>query len=502
MGFFPNSMPIFSYYKVRGSTNVLLSVVVACLASVCVAGTVNEDLKTRVMVLTDIGNEPDDSESMVRLLLYANELDVEGLLAVTSTWQRAVVHPELIEERVRAYGEVLPNLRAHASGYPDMESLLKVIRAGRPEYGMNGVGPGKDTEASRLLIAAADRPDPRPLWLTLWGGSTDLAQALWTVRSTRSAQEVTRFVAKLRVYSISDQDDAASWIRANFPSLFWIVSLHAFGEYRLASWIGISAPQPGADFSVVSPQWLDTHIRKGPLGALYPRPLYLMEGDTPSFLYLIPNGLGSPEHPDWGSWGGRYGKVGPSLGIWSDAVDRTRGIDGIEYTSNQASVWRWRGEFQNDFAARIGWTLTPELARANHPPQVVVNGVAGRLPVSISSCEDRTITLSAAGTHDPDGNELTYHWWQYREATGGVNPQELTISGSDSEEAKIVVPTTRKPAPNVDTPTDTVYHVVLSVTDEGSPPLTRYRRILVNVPTRGTQAARELGCEAATAPAK
>src|SRR5579883_2024950 len=172
MGFFPNSMPIFSYSKVRGSTNVLLSVVVACLASVCVAGTVNEDLKTRVMVLTDIGNEPDDSESMVRLLLYANELDVEGLLAVTSTWQRAVVHPELIEERVRAYGEVLPNLRAHASGYPDMESLLKVIRAGRPEYGMNGVGPGKDTEASRLLIAAADRPDPRPLWLTLWGGST------------------------------------------------------------------------------------------------------------------------------------------------------------------------------------------------------------------------------------------------------------------------------------------------------------------------------------------
>ena len=65
--------------------------------------------KPRIMVLTDIGNEPDDSESMVRFLLYTNEFDVEGLVATTSTWQRKVVHPEMIEERVRAYGRVLPN---------------------------------------------------------------------------------------------------------------------------------------------------------------------------------------------------------------------------------------------------------------------------------------------------------------------------------------------------------------------------------------------------------
>lgn len=451
--------------------------------------------KPRMMVLTDIGNEPDDSESMVRFLLYSNELDVEGLLAVTSTWLRAAVHPELIEERVRAYGQVLPNLKAHASGYPEMQTLLQLIRAGRPEYGMAGVGAGKDTEASKLIIAAADRRDPRPLWLTLWGGTTDLAQALWTVRATRPPDAVARFVAKLRIYSISDQDDAASWIRANFPSLFWIVSLHGFGEYRLAAWIGISAPLPGSDTSVVTPEWLETHIRKGPLGALYPQPKYLMEGDTPSFLYLIPNGLGVPEHPDWGSWGGRYTKVGPSLGVWADTTDRAKGIDGVEYVANQVSVWRWRREFQNDFAARIAWTLTPELARANHPPQIVVNGTEGRLPIAITSCEDRTIALSASGTRDPDGNGLVYHWWQYREATGGVNPQEVGISESDSSEAKVVIPHTLKPAPNVDAPPAMLYHIVLSVTDDGSPPLTRYRRVLVSVPTAGTAAARALGCE-------
>jgi len=467
----------------------------AVSAAISAAAPSVEAARTRVMVLTDIGNEPDDSESMVRFLLYSNEFDVEGLLAVTSTWQRAAVHPELIEERVRAYGQVLPNLKAHATGYPEMQSLLSLIRAGRSEYGMAGVGAGKDTEASKLIIAAADGPDPRPLWLTLWGGTTDLAQALWKVRSTRSADAVVRFVTKLRVYSISDQDDAASWIRANFPSLFWIVSVHAFGDYRLATWPGISAPQPGADFSVVSPEWLESHIRKGPLGALYPLPKYIMEGDTPSFLYLIPNGLGSSEHPDWGSWGGRYGRVGPGLGVWSDSTDHVKGVDNLDYFTNQASVWRWRRAFQNDFAARMAWTLTPDLAHANHPPEVVVNGAEGRAPVSLSACENRTVTLSAAGTRDPDGNELVYHWWQYREATGGVNPQELTLSGADSKEVQVMTPATQKPAPNVDIPSERLYHVVLSVTDDGTPPLTRYRRVLVTVPTAGTPAARTLGCK-------
>jgi hypothetical protein len=360
---------------------------------------------------------------------------------------------------------------------------------------MRGVGGGKDTEASRLIIAAVDRSDHRPLWLTLWGGSTDLAQALWSVRSTRSARELERFVARLRVYSISDQDDAASWIRATFPSLFWIASVHAFGQYRLATWIGISGQFPGADASMVSRPWLEANIRKGPLGALYPLPMYVMEGDTPSFLYLIPTGLGSPEHPDWGSWGGRYGSVGPSLGLWSDTIDRVKGSDGAEYGTNQATVWRWRREFQNDFAARITWTTTGSFAEANHPPQVVVNGEEGRAPLGMAVCAERSVRLSAEGTRDPDGGKLTYRWWQYREASGGVNPQELSITGVDSRDAVVVAPVAVKPAPNVDVPPEILYHVIVSVTDEGSPALTRYRRVLLKVPTAGTREAEQLGCK-------
>jgi len=450
-------------------------------ASVCLAVPAAQDTRPRIIVLTDIGNEPDDSESMVRFLLYTNEFDVQGLLAVTSTWLRSSVHPEMIEERVRAYGRVLPNLRKHAVGYPDMETLLTLIKAGRPEYGMTGVGPGKDTQASRRIIEVVDQPDPRPVWLTLWGGSTDLAQALRSVKETRSADAVAAFVAKMRIYSISDQDDAASWIRATFPTLFWIVSNHAFGEYGVATWPGISTATAGADFEVVSPRWLDANIRRGPLGATYPLPMYIMEGDTPSFLYLIPNGLGSSEHPDWGSWGGRYGREGPYLGTWSDVRDRVVGLDGQEYTSNQASVWRWRREFQNDFAARISWTLTGDTKRANHPPVVIVNGSVGRDPISLHGCANQPVEISAAGTRDPDGNELLYRWWQYREASMTLLTPQLTITGADTADAKVTAPPIKSLIPNVEAPRETIYHVVLSVTDRGSPPLTRYRRVLIEV---------------------
>jgi hypothetical protein len=124
--------------------------------------------------------------------------------------------------------------------------------------------------------------------------------------------------------------------------------------------------------------------------------------------------------------------------------------------------------------------------------------VGGQSPVSNNLCENRTLALTAAGTRDPDGNQLLYHWWQYREATGWGGLQELAISGAESQEAKVAIPTTLKPAPNVEMPAEMLYHIVLSVTDEGIPPLTRYRRVLVTVPTAGTAAARQLGCDAQT----
>lgn len=434
--------------------------------------------RPRVIVLSDIGNEPDDSESLVRLLLYANVLDLEGLIATTSTWQRDRVQPQLMRERIEAYRAVLGNLRVHAEGYPDAETLLATVRSGRAAYGMAGVGEGKDTEASRRIIELVDRPDPRPVHVSVWGGAADLAQALWTVRATRTPQEMAAFVAKLRVYSISDQDDAGPWVRRTFPDLFWIASVHGWGQYGLAAWTGISgdlmrpAKWPAAD--MVTNPWLESHVRRGPLGALYPPHQFIMEGDTPAFLWLIPNGLNDPRHPEFGGWGGRYVPVYEGAAQYGDAQDTVIDADGKRLTSNQATIFRWREAFQNDFAARIGWTLTADRSRANHPPKLVLNGQAGEGALSITARAGQAVALSAVGSADPDGDALTYRWWQYVEpsARPGVTPPALSLVDADQPKARLVVPTVTSP---------TTYHVILEVRDGGSPALTRYRRLLMNV---------------------
>jgi hypothetical protein len=198
--------------------------------------------KPRVFVLTDIENEPDDAMSMVRFLVYANQYDVEGLAATTSIHQQKRVAPARILQIAEAYGKVRDNLEKHEAGFPTGEFIRSVITEGLPEYGMSAVGEGKDSPASELLIKAVDKNDTRPLWVPVWGGPNVLAQALWKVKKSRSTEDVKKFVSKLRVYTISDQDDSGPWIRKEFPDLFYIVSpgFSAGGAYHHATWSGIS----------------------------------------------------------------------------------------------------------------------------------------------------------------------------------------------------------------------------------------------------------------------
>ena len=207
-------------------TSLLLLIALSCSASVVA--------KERVFVLTDIENEPDDAQSLVRLLTYANHFDIEGLVATTSRHQQNKTAAWRIVEIVEAYGKVQANLLLHEPGYPTDEHLLSLIREGRPDFGMNAVGEGQDSTGSESLIAAVDRDDPRPLWVTVWGGPNVLAQALWKVRATRSADALATFVAKLRVYTISDQDDSGPWIRKTFPGVFYVASpgIHPGGAYH------------------------------------------------------------------------------------------------------------------------------------------------------------------------------------------------------------------------------------------------------------------------------
>lgn len=463
----------------------------------------------RMFVLSDIGNEPDDQMSMVRLLSYSNEIDLEGLVATTSTWQRSKRNLHTIQEIIADYGKVHPNLLLHASNWPTQDYLNSIVSMGQPGYGMADVGKDKASPGSKALIAAVDKADERPVWVTVWGGANTLAQALYDVRETRSPEELKAFEAKLRVYSISDQDDAGPWIRKEFPDILYIVkpSSPDGGEYASATWTGIAGDVyykngSGADFSKVTNEWLDENIRsKGPLGKHYLKYAFIMEGDTPAYLGLTDNGLNSFRNPSWGGWGGRYiyrQPYGESRSIWTQggdwfprvtSADAVVGVDGKEYTSDQATIWRWRNQFQNDFAARMDWTIKP-FAQANHHPKANVNGQDGTGVITIEAKTGDNISLDASASKDPDGNKLSYRWYHYKEAgysgeVGKPGLADISIKDADQSKTSIAINKACREGwladPRATCPQGGEAHVILEVTDDGLPALTSYRRVIIHV---------------------
>src|SRR6516162_2519045 len=127
--------------------------------------------KPRVAIISDIGNEPDDQMSFVRLLMYSNEFDLEAMIATTSTWQKAATHPETMHTLIQTYGQVRENLLLHAKGWPTAEYLDQRVFSGQPAYGLAATGKGKTSAGSKALMQATERDDPRPLWICIWGGA-------------------------------------------------------------------------------------------------------------------------------------------------------------------------------------------------------------------------------------------------------------------------------------------------------------------------------------------
>ncbi len=448
----------------------------------------------RVIVLTDIEADPDDTQSLIRLLLYSNEVDIKGIVATTSCWKRTGIAPESIRNVITEYGKVRSNLLKHESGYPEVAKLLKLVKQGLPKYGMLGVGEGNDSEGSNWIIKVLEEKDERPLWISVWGGVNTLAQALFRIKNTMTEKEADELIAKLRVYTISDQDDSGIWIRNNFPDLFYIVS--PGDDYGSATWNAINSYIDGINNDEISNSWLAKNIQQdhGPLGAVYPDVAYGMEGDTPAFLSIIPNGLSVPEHPEWGGWGGRYKLYKPEFSadiksagsgvpnepetraIWTNAVDtytpyinneygRTVRRDSVTFTNNKVTLWRWRDDFQNDFAARMDWCIK-SYEEANHPPVPLLNH-----PDEISVRSGEGFGLDAGGTTDPDGDNLSYLWFNYPEA--GSYKELIKINSAENARGVWII------APEVEK--NETAHFILKVTDKGQPQLTRYKRVIVNI---------------------
>jgi hypothetical protein len=353
---------------------------------------------------------------------------------------------------------------------------LARIKSGSPQRGLAAVGEGRDTDASRWIIAAGDKNDPRRLCIAIWGGQTDLAQALWRVKADRGAEGLKAFAARLRVYDIADQDSIAGWIHEQCPELFYIQAGAPPGrDKREGAFRGMYL---GGDESLVSREWMETNIRRdhGALGALYPPRTWtapnphsaIKEGDTPSWFFFLPLGLNDLDHPEWGGWGGRFEK--DNNGVYRDAKDEVGDV-----TDARATVWRWRPAFQADFQARLDWCVADQIEKANHPPVAVLNGDTSPSVVHIRARSGETIRLSAAGSSDPDGNAVTaFRWFLYDEAgtRTGDTRGDIAINVTGDLTADFV-------ATNV--PQLQPVHVILDVTDNGAPPLHSFRRAIVTV---------------------
>lgn len=419
-----------------------------------------EGQRLRLFIESDMGGDPDDEQSMVRFLLYANEFDVEGIVC---NRPKARDKENLNKERtglgiarrlLDAYGKCHPSLVKHDKRYPTKEHLWKRTVAGYADT----------DDGVKLIIAAVDRDDPRPLWYSDWGtdkgaDGNNLKRALDRVLKERGQKGYAKFKERLRLSSADKFGDHTTKLEP--PFRLWVDTFRPEleGKRWYHRFSALTAKAGGFDVK------RDVLTGHGPLGELYPLNTThpQKEGDSMTFLYLVPTGMNEPEQPTWGSWAGRYGlqkEDDKRAYYWANQKDEWQGS-----THRDNTLKRWAEHLQNDFRARLDWCVK-DVKSANHPP---VPKVSGKLQREVKPGDK--VTLDASDSTDPDRDELTFAWVYYPEV-GSFRGPVPKIDGADSARASFVAPKTDKAR---------TMHVILMVTDKGTPPLTRYRRVIVTL---------------------
>lgn len=419
-----------------------------------------ESSRLRVLVETDAGGDPDDEQSLIRWLLYANEWEVEGLVANRPRAREGENrNPErtglgIIRRLLDAYGQCWTNLVQHDARYPSMALLRQRTVAGYDDV----------EDAVDWIIAVVDREDPRPLWYSDWGtdhgaATNNLRRALDKVQRERGPEGYARFKSRLRL--VSSDAFAAHTSSIHPPFVLWVDTfrpeIHRQRWYHRFS--ALTAQAGGLDLQ------RDVLNGHGLLGSFYPTNTThgQKEGDSMTFLYLVPTGMNDPELPHWGSWAGRYGHQTNGLHrayFWANQQDAWKGT-----TNRDNTLLRWAADLQNDFRARLDWCVQPR-HRANHPPQVQLESPSPRTVLSGEECVFR-----ASGTIDPDGDTLAYEWMFYPEVSSASKPGPYEVQDGGT--------LLRMRAPSVTVPQ--ALHFILRVTDDGAPPLSRYGRVVCTV---------------------
>lgn len=303
-----------------GKIITLLTLVLFCSATDALAGNPN---RARMIMLADMGNEPDEEQQNIHMIMCSNEFDLEGLIAVTGLYlspnnneneYKRVTHPELFLKIIDAYEKVYPNLQKHAEGWHHPDYLRSIIFSGQKGYGIGDVRKGKSSPGSECIIRAIEKNDRRPIWIVVNAGSNTLAQALYDYQDTHTKEELENAVKKLRVFENGSQDNAGAWICYNYPSIFWIRSNYQTysyggpGDKSLSEPIGPNFWSPYEYSSKGQSDWLKENVMNnhGPLGDIYPERIifgnkvYPMEGGgTTPWMGLVNPGLLDIDHPSW-----------------------------------------------------------------------------------------------------------------------------------------------------------------------------------------------------------
>ncbi|WP_326762925.1 DUF1593 domain-containing protein [Streptomyces phaeochromogenes] len=407
--------------------------------------------------------EVDDRSSMIRFLMYASDVDVEGIVQVNSRWQQHGHSDEgWIDTEYADYAKILPNLRVHNRNYPSVDYLKSVTRIGNETQADLMLPPPdmttKNTPGEKLIIQKLLSHDPRPIQFQCWGGCNTLASALWTLQTKYSAHDYKRAVAKTYVYGIWYQDDGGRWIQNHVPKAHIFESFQWTNVWNYGS---LTGPAPQDVRNYMTSDWLDTNVKTGhgPLGAYYPQ-TYVSEGDSVSFLPNVANGLQDATFDfTLPSWGGRAAVDAPCLRP-NHYTDWSLKDDG----DPKKTYWRWIPAAQNDFAARMDWAVTDKYRDANHAP---VARAADQLRRTVRP--GSTVTLNVSPSSDPDGDRLSYSFWQYGDADSAAT--NVSIKDATKPKASFLVP--NEPGKQI--------QVIAEVKDDGTPALTSYQRYIFTI---------------------
>lgn len=474
--------------------------------------------KPRTIVTTD--GEIDDVDSFIRMLLYANEFQIEGLIYSSSMWHykgdgkgtKMVSEMEMtkkmygektdlrwagvnwMQDLLKAYAKVQPNLNKNAKGFPTATKLKSLIKVGNIDF------EGEmdyDTEGSNFIKAKLLDDNMALLYLQVWGGTNTIARALKSIedqyKSSPKWQEIYKKLCKKAIiYAILDQDATyKKYISVNWKDIKVYYNSHQFaclaypwqnqvpkelhpflegkfmGDHiinnhgaltKMYYSYGDGQKQAGDEENIHGDI---TKLKNAQWGG-FEKYDFISEGDSPAFLHLINVGLGNLENPQFGGWGGRLSQSKNAQNRWEDGQEIA---DYNPFTHKMDLAYpqsRWLEALQNDFSARADWCVK-SFKEANHEPIIKLNS-----PSNLSAKPNSIVKLIASAT-DPDGNSLKYHWWQYDEVD--TYKGKVFVQNADNKNASFKMPNDIKKGETI--------HLILEVKDNGTPQLTRYRRVVL-----------------------